>query len=228
MYEVCLPTPPHRQQCITAACAELKNASAPSKASCASRFELRSTAAAGIPLAATVKNRMLKLLRRSNSTRGTRETHTSVTSAFGSGGIVISNKRYSMAGGAGRVVVEPPSSRALLTEPLPVALSMAAPLPTSVSAVSQFSKNATAIEDTKHTPSTSGSNSKPSTVSHKEKLARVKEGDRVMRRARKHSRQTQQQLSQAKVMDVAHRLLNLSLVREGGGGRAGDGRCVQK
>lgn len=206
MYEVCLPTPPHRHHNITATVAEAKTATV-SPVRRPSSFRVKSTSTSDnrpitsvLPLASTVKNRMLKLLRRTNSTRATTTgPNSSSTGALVGGDMVISNKRYSMAEcrrPPTNAAVEPPSSRAVLAEPFPMALGTVAPLTGSAAQAKTSTTESSFVIPLK----TSGAN-KPSAVSNKEKLIRIKEGERVQRlrmhsEARRHSRQQQQQQRQ--------------------------------
>ncbi|XP_065199677.1 MAP/microtubule affinity-regulating kinase 3 isoform X8 [Planococcus citri] len=268
MYEVCLPTPAaphHRHRSITAA--EIKTAAAATtgispvrRTSLAGRSfsvgKTRSSSRAStttdtnggtandaaptsvIPLASTVKNRVLKLLRRSNSTRAASSANTggvlnsSSTSALGStGGMVISNKRYSMAecrrpptSATTTIIEQPPTSRAVLAEPFPLALGTVLPVtipatpatavnntpPAPVAAASTgaaagaksaSSATSPANDSSFVLPLKTSNSGKPSAVSNKEKLIRIKERERVQRlrmhsEARRHSRAQQQQQRQ--------------------------------
>lgn len=249
MYEVSTPTSPHhRRQSQTA---EVRNKSSQSvhsakattapilsgvshvkrTASLDARAVPAVSANSALPLASTVRNRVMKLLRRANSARGERRekgvcNSSGSSSGFGStGGMVISNKRYVMK--SEQPLSPPPAcavpcrTRIVSGNNSPLATLPSVSSTATASTVfanarplvvesSVYQSNGVDTEENspveRPTTTTFASIStrnmgRSSAISHKEKLIRFKEGERVLRlrrhsEARKLSRQLQQQQQQ--------------------------------
>lgn len=257
MYEVCLPTPQHRHHSIlinkSTTHSQLVHRYIPwtifsylNVRKLTSSFEDQPITGE-VSLTTSVKDRMLKFLCRSNSTRATssktearwqQNVSYSVTSSsytFKSGGMVISNKLYSVVSGLTAVgpeqpVITPPvvaimqptsATRVMLKQTTTTNIISSASGTSSASVTnnsfSQSKKLATLTNSASLAPSSRISGTKLSTVSNKEKLIRIKEGERVQRlrmhsEARRHNRQQLQQQQQLQLQKVKFIVKNLDQI----------------
>lgn len=261
MYEICLPIPLHRHHSIlnkkSTTHAQLVHRCIPwtvfsylNVRKLTSSFENRPVVGeVSLPLKTSVTDRMLKFLCRSKSTQATGSTGeagwqknvsysaTSSSYIFENGGMVISNKRYSVvsdftAEGLEQPVITPPvvaimqsnsATRVVLKPAITTNIISSASGRSSSASVtnnsfSQSKKSPTLANSASSAPSSRISGCKLSTVSNKEKLIRIKEGERVQRlrmhsEVRRHNRQQlQQQQQQSQLQKVKFIVKNLDQI----------------